>query len=82
MSQLEGVFSVHEPHFWTLCSDVYCGAVKLEVAQKADIKYIQSQTHNIFTAVSPIGSSYSSSRSYIMLLLVQVYVEVLIISSR
>lgn len=52
MSQLEGVYSLHEPHFWTLCSDVYVGAVKVEVAPNADAKYILSQTHNIFTAVS------------------------------
>ncbi|ESO13116.1 hypothetical protein HELRODRAFT_62861 [Helobdella robusta] len=50
VSQLEGVYSVQEPHFWTLCSDVYIGAVKLEVAQGADNKYILSQTHNIFAA--------------------------------
>jgi zinc transporter 5/7 len=47
--QLEGVYSVQEPHFWTLCSDVYIGSVKLEVAQKADAPYIISHTHNIFT---------------------------------
>ena len=52
VSQLDGVYSVQEPHFWTLCSEVYVGAVKLEVAPNADTKYILSQTHNIFTAVS------------------------------
>lgn len=52
MSQLEGVYSVQEPHFWTLCSEVYIGGLKLEVANGADTKYILSQTHNIFTAVS------------------------------
>ena len=52
VSQLEGVYSVHEPHFWTLCSDVYVGAIKVEVAKDADVRYIQSSTHNIFTAVS------------------------------
>lgn len=51
VSQLEGVYSVQEPHFWTLCSDVYIGALKLEVAKGADTKYILSQTHNIFSAV-------------------------------
>ncbi|KAK2149907.1 hypothetical protein LSH36_432g02042 [Paralvinella palmiformis] len=51
VSQLDGVYGVHEPHFWTLCSEVYVGAIKLEVAPQADVKYIQSQTHNIFTAV-------------------------------
>jgi zinc transporter 5/7 len=49
--QLEGVFSVQEPHFWTLCSDVFVGAIKLEVAKNADPRYIISQTHNIFNAI-------------------------------
>ncbi|WAR24415.1 ZNT7-like protein [Mya arenaria] len=49
VSQLEGVYSVQEPHFWTLCSEVFVGTIKLEVASKADAKYILSQTHNIFT---------------------------------
>ena len=48
---LEGVYSVQEPHFWTLCSEVYIGTIKLEVASNADAKYILSQTHNIFTQV-------------------------------
>ena len=48
---LDGVYSVQEPHFWTLCSEVYIGTIKLEVASKADAKYILSQTHNIFTQV-------------------------------
>lgn len=47
--QLEGVYSVQEPHFWTLCSDIYIGTLKLEVAPDADARYIVSQTHNIFT---------------------------------
>lgn len=51
VSNLDGVYSVQEPHFWTLCSEVYIGAVKLEVAPSADTKYILSHTHNIFTAV-------------------------------
>lgn len=51
VSQLEGVYSVQEPHFWTLCSDVYIGTIKLEVAANADGRYLVSQTHNIFTQV-------------------------------
>ncbi|CAL1546582.1 unnamed protein product [Lymnaea stagnalis] len=51
VSQLEGVYSVQEPHFWTLCTDVYVGTIKLEVATNADTKYILSQTHNIFTQI-------------------------------
>ncbi|XP_074640570.1 zinc transporter 7-like [Tubulanus polymorphus] len=49
VSNLEGVYSVQEPHFWTLCSEVYVGTIKLEVAMDADVKYILSHTHNIFT---------------------------------
>ncbi|XP_076307000.1 zinc transporter 7-A-like isoform X6 [Tachypleus tridentatus] len=32
-------------------SDVFIGTLKLEVAAKADAKYILSHTHNIFTQV-------------------------------
>ncbi|CAG0881460.1 unnamed protein product [Darwinula stevensoni] len=49
--QLDGVVSVQDPHFWTLCTDVYCGGVKLEVLPNADPRYITSHTHMIFTAV-------------------------------
>ena len=55
--QLEGVYSVQEPHFWTLCSDIFVGMIKLEVAAKADAKYIQSQTHNIFMQVCILSAS-------------------------
>ncbi|KAL5015989.1 hypothetical protein ScPMuIL_005578 [Solemya velum] len=51
VSQLEGVYSVQEPHFWTLCTDVYVGSIKIEAATTADSKYIVSQTHNIFTQI-------------------------------
>lgn len=54
VSQLEGVYSVHEPHFWTLCTDVYVGTIKLEVANDADARYIQSQAHSIFTQVGQL----------------------------
>jgi len=46
--QLAGVYSIQEPHFWTLCSDVYVGALKLEVSKAADPKYVVSHTHMIF----------------------------------
>lgn len=48
--QLAGVYSIQEPHFWTLCSDVYVGALKLEVSKEADSKYIVNHTHMIFSA--------------------------------
>ncbi|KAB0804334.1 hypothetical protein PPYR_01304 [Photinus pyralis] len=47
---LAGVYSVQEPHFWTLCSDVYVGAIKLEVSKTVDPKYVVSHTQMIFAA--------------------------------
>jgi len=49
--QLEGVQGVQETHFWTLCSDYYCGGLKLEVSANADAKYIVSHTQMIFRSV-------------------------------
>lgn len=48
---LAGVYSVQEPHFWTLCSDVYIGAIKLEVSKNVDPKYVVSHTQMIFASV-------------------------------
>uniref|UniRef100_A0A3B3R8N9 Zinc transporter n=1 Tax=Paramormyrops kingsleyae TaxID=1676925 RepID=A0A3B3R8N9_9TELE len=49
VQQLQGVYNLQEPHFWTLCTDVYVGTLKLLVAPDADARWILSQTHNIFT---------------------------------
>lgn len=49
VQQLQGVYNLQEPHFWTLCTDVYVGTLKLLVAPDADRRWILSQTHNIFT---------------------------------
>ncbi|XP_061721635.1 zinc transporter 7 [Cydia pomonella] len=45
---LAGVHGVQEPHFWTLCSDVHVGALKLEVAKEVDPRYVTEQTARIF----------------------------------
>nr|CAI5869047.1 unnamed protein product [Callosobruchus analis] len=47
---LPGVYSVQEPHFWTLCSDYYVGAVKLEVSKTVDPKYVVSHAQMIFAS--------------------------------
>ncbi|XP_041126521.1 zinc transporter 7 [Polyodon spathula] len=49
VQQLQGVYNLQEPHFWTLCTDVHIGTLKLLVAPDADSRWILSQTHNIFT---------------------------------
>lgn len=48
---LAGVYSVQEPHFWTLCSDVYVGAIKLEVSKNVDTRYVVQHTRMIFEAI-------------------------------
>lgn len=40
-----------EKHFWTLCSGVYVGNMKLEVARRADLSQILSHTQAIFKQV-------------------------------
>lgn len=48
---LAGVYSVQEPHFWTLCSNIYVGAIKLEVSKNVDPKYVVQHTQMIFASV-------------------------------
>ncbi|KAM7364676.1 solute carrier family 30 member 7 isoform 1-T3 [Cochliomyia hominivorax] len=48
---LAGVYAVQEPHFWTLCSDVFVGAIKLEVSRNIDPKYVVSHTRMIFESI-------------------------------
>ncbi|XP_068155718.1 zinc transporter 7 [Drosophila tropicalis] len=48
---LAGVYAVQEPHFWTLCSDAYVGAIKLEVSKNVDPKYVVTHTRMIFESV-------------------------------
>ncbi|CAK6984144.1 zinc transporter 7 isoform X2, partial [Scomber scombrus] len=49
VQQLQGVYNLQDPHFWTLCTDVYIGTLKLLVAPDADTRWVLSQTHHIFT---------------------------------
>jgi len=51
VKQLAGVYSIQEPHFWTLCSDIYVGSLKLEVSRVADPTYIVNHTQLIFANV-------------------------------
>lgn len=50
VTQIPGVYTVQEPHFWTLCSDVYVGCLKLEVARAVDPKSVVTTTQKIFQA--------------------------------
>ncbi|XP_037619115.1 zinc transporter 7 isoform X2 [Sebastes umbrosus] len=67
VQQLQGVYNLQEPHFWTLCTDVYIGTLKLLVAPDADPRWILSQTHHIFTQVPEriTPSHITSSHGYL-----------------
>lgn len=40
-----------EPHFWTLCTDKYIGALKLELMPEADARYVTHRSQQIFQAI-------------------------------
>ncbi|XP_058792001.1 zinc transporter 7-A isoform X2 [Phymastichus coffea] len=65
VTQLAGVYSVQEPHFWTLSSDSYIGCLKLEVARTVDPKYVVAHAQMIFQSVGvkqlTVQLDYSSS---------------------
>lgn len=50
--QIDGVYSVQDPHFWTLCTDNYVGTIKVEVKPNADAKLIQFHVHSIFSQIN------------------------------
>lgn len=51
VSQIDGVYSVQDPHFWTLCSKNFVGNIRLLVAPQADAEAVLSQTHGIFNQI-------------------------------
>jgi len=51
VQDLEGVVSVHDPHFWTLCSNMHYGSVVVETVEGADSQKILGAARTIFTQV-------------------------------
>lgn len=51
IQNLDGVLSVHEPHFWTLNSDIYIGCLKLEVSQVVDHRHVLSHAKNLLNQI-------------------------------
>lgn len=49
--QLEGVVSVQDPHFWTLCSKNFVGSIRVLVSPQADASNVLSQTHGLFNQI-------------------------------
>jgi zinc transporter 5/7 len=49
--QLDGVNSVQDPHFWTLCSKNFVGSMRVLVTPQADASVVLSQTHGIFNQI-------------------------------
>lgn len=64
VSQIEGVFNVQDPHFWTLCSKNYIGNLRLLISPQADASAILSQTHAIFTQLGVKQLYVQIERSY------------------
>lgn len=60
VSQIEGVYNIQQPHFWTLCTDTYVGTLKLEVDAMADSQHIIDQTLIIFYEVNSCVSVQST----------------------
>ncbi|KAK3747567.1 hypothetical protein QZH41_015795, partial [Actinostola sp. cb2023] len=51
VNQIENVYSIQDPHFWTLNSENSIGTLRLLVAPNADTHKILSSTHHIFNEV-------------------------------
>ncbi|XP_062509376.1 zinc transporter 7-like [Corticium candelabrum] len=49
VTQLHGVYSIQEPHFWTLCSEFHVGALRVVIAPNADAEKILHYVRSIFT---------------------------------
>ncbi|KAG9510754.1 Zinc transporter 7 [Fragariocoptes setiger] len=52
IKNLEGVLSVQEPHFWTLCSGNYVGSLKVEVTRHIDTKSLLYTIKSIFSQIN------------------------------
>ena len=48
---LEGVYNVHDVHFWTLSSDNYVGSLRVEISRTADYNYVQSSIRSVFLSL-------------------------------
>ena len=51
MQELEGVVSIHDTHFWTLCTDIHYGTAIVDILEGSDSQKILSATRSIFTQV-------------------------------
>jgi len=64
VSQLDGVYSVQDPHFWTLCSKNFVGTLRLLISPDADASSVLSQTHGIFNQIGVKQLYVQIERSY------------------
>ena len=49
ITSIEGVYSLHDFHIWTLCTDSYVASLRVEVARNTDYSYIQNMIRSIFS---------------------------------
>ncbi|RDD40208.1 Zinc transporter 7 [Trichoplax sp. H2] len=48
---VEGILSYHEPHFWTLCSNVTVGTLRVVIDPNANYSMVLNEVRHIFTRV-------------------------------
>ncbi|XP_031555001.1 zinc transporter 7-like [Actinia tenebrosa] len=51
VNQIENVYSIQDPHFWTLDSENFIGTLRVLIAPNSDIHKILSSTHHIFNEI-------------------------------
>lgn len=49
ITTIDGVYSLHDFHIWTLCTDSYVASLRVEVARNTDYGYIQNMIRSIFS---------------------------------
>ena len=54
---------LQETHFWTLCSNYYCGGLKLEVAATADPKYVLLSVTSVLSVLLTVLLRYIVSHT-------------------
>lgn len=49
ITSIEGVYTLHDFHTWTLCTNSYIACIRIEIARNADFLYVQNMVRNIFS---------------------------------
>ena len=53
--------SIHDTHFWTLCTDIHYGTAIVDILEGSDSQKILSATRSIFTQVKQLIFTVASN---------------------